>query len=299
MKGKISNNKGITLIALIITIVVLLILAVVAIGQAQETNIVGYAQNAASRYEEAKTNEVSLLDRYENQIENIMNSGKKYQGANGVIIVWKANNAITVYYQGEVMFDNLQAKEIPIPSDEKNPEAYSKFFEVNVDGEVKKIGLSKDESVIIVEDLGTLYEIKDDKNKTYPRAYMAEGDGIFLGVIVLSQSFDQGIAVMGTDEGEAVAKSARIVDCTDIKQLKSEYRNFKIEDNARIPYSKAMISDDGQPSFLYFPSVDAWTLLGTSSESGILCGFTINEPVMMHKQLSKDQINQYIEMANK
>ena len=34
-----KNNKGITLIALIITIVVLLILAVVAIGQAQETNI--------------------------------------------------------------------------------------------------------------------------------------------------------------------------------------------------------------------------------------------------------------------
>ena len=63
------NEKGITLIALIITIVVLLILAVVAIGQAQESNIVGYAQNAASKYTEAEANEVSLLTTYETQLE--------------------------------------------------------------------------------------------------------------------------------------------------------------------------------------------------------------------------------------
>ena len=49
-----KTQRGITLIALIITIVVLLILAVVAIGAAQESNIVGYAQNAATKYEEGK-----------------------------------------------------------------------------------------------------------------------------------------------------------------------------------------------------------------------------------------------------
>ena len=68
---KKTNNRGITLVALIITIVVLLILAVVAIGQAQDSNIVGYAQNAASKYTEAEANEVSLLTTYETQLEAI------------------------------------------------------------------------------------------------------------------------------------------------------------------------------------------------------------------------------------
>ena len=76
--NKIREEKGITLIALIITIVVLLILAVVAIGQAQETNIVGYAQNAASKYEEAQSNEIDLLSHYENKIEEIINVSEKY-----------------------------------------------------------------------------------------------------------------------------------------------------------------------------------------------------------------------------
>ena len=65
------NEKGITLIALIITIVVLLILAVVAIGQAQETNIVGYAQNASSKYEQAQANEIGLMSTYENQLAQL------------------------------------------------------------------------------------------------------------------------------------------------------------------------------------------------------------------------------------
>ena len=75
---KIKTDTGITLIALIITIVVLLILAVVAIGQAQETNIVGYAQNAATKYEQAQNNEVGLLSEYENKIEEIINVSEKY-----------------------------------------------------------------------------------------------------------------------------------------------------------------------------------------------------------------------------
>ena len=57
----IKNNKGITLVALIITIVVLLILAAVAIGAAQESNIVGYAQNASTKYEQAQGNENNTI----------------------------------------------------------------------------------------------------------------------------------------------------------------------------------------------------------------------------------------------
>ena len=72
-----KEHKGITLIALIITIVVLLILAVVAIGQAQETNIVGYAQNAASEYEEGKGIENNTISDMETLLEKYANTNKE------------------------------------------------------------------------------------------------------------------------------------------------------------------------------------------------------------------------------
>ena len=60
---KLKREKGITLIALIITIVVLLILAGVAIGTLQESNIIGKAKDAASKYETEKQNEnEAILD---------------------------------------------------------------------------------------------------------------------------------------------------------------------------------------------------------------------------------------------
>jgi len=59
-----KTNKGITLIALIITIVVLLILAAVAISSIQENGILGYATNAADAWNKAVSNEAELLNSY-------------------------------------------------------------------------------------------------------------------------------------------------------------------------------------------------------------------------------------------
>lgn len=67
---KIKEEKGITLVALIITIVVLLILAMVAIGTLQESNIIGHAQNAVGSFNQAKVNEIDLLAQYEKEIED-------------------------------------------------------------------------------------------------------------------------------------------------------------------------------------------------------------------------------------
>ena len=50
MKTNLKEQKGITLIALIITIVVLLILAVVTISAVNEGSIFAHANNAATRY---------------------------------------------------------------------------------------------------------------------------------------------------------------------------------------------------------------------------------------------------------
>ena len=66
---KTKLEKGITLIALIITIIILLILAVVTIGSMQNSNIITYAQNASKDYNTKKLEEESLLDYYEDQIE--------------------------------------------------------------------------------------------------------------------------------------------------------------------------------------------------------------------------------------
>ena len=74
---KLKTQKGITLIALIITIVVLLILAVVAIGAAQESNIVGYAQNAAGKYEEGKGDENNSIAGYEDLLSKYANGGQQ------------------------------------------------------------------------------------------------------------------------------------------------------------------------------------------------------------------------------
>ena len=81
MKGKLQ--KGITLIALIITIVVLLIIAVVAIGVAQDSNIVGYAQNAAGKYEEGKGLENDAIAGYENLLNKYANGGNNTGSSSG------------------------------------------------------------------------------------------------------------------------------------------------------------------------------------------------------------------------
>ena len=80
---KLKTQKGITLIALIITIVVLLILAVVSIGAVQDSNIVGYAQNAAGGYDKAKGNENNTISGYENILSQYANGGNSIGNAGG------------------------------------------------------------------------------------------------------------------------------------------------------------------------------------------------------------------------
>ena len=64
MKGKTKQQKGITLIALIITIVVLLILAAVAINSIQNDGLIQYAKNAAETWNQVEKNEATILGGY-------------------------------------------------------------------------------------------------------------------------------------------------------------------------------------------------------------------------------------------
>ena len=73
----LKNSKGITLIALIITIIILLILAIVTIGSIKDSNIITYAQNASSDYNNKKDKEESVISGYEALIkEEVLGVGK-------------------------------------------------------------------------------------------------------------------------------------------------------------------------------------------------------------------------------
>ena len=65
-----ARNKGITLVALIITIIILLILAIVTIAAISKSNIIKYAQNAQTDYKKATDNENTTLTRYEDDIQS-------------------------------------------------------------------------------------------------------------------------------------------------------------------------------------------------------------------------------------
>ena len=67
---KIKTEKGITLVALIITVVLLLILSIVAITGLKETGILGYAENATSKFEEGQKDEQGILNGYVNSLNN-------------------------------------------------------------------------------------------------------------------------------------------------------------------------------------------------------------------------------------
>ena len=76
-----SKNKGITLVALILTIVILLILAVVTIRSIQGEGIISKAMKAREDYEDAAKKEQGMLDEYLQDMEGI--SSGTSQGGSG------------------------------------------------------------------------------------------------------------------------------------------------------------------------------------------------------------------------
>ena len=63
-------QKGITLVALIITIVILLILATVAITSVTDTGIIEYANNAVAAYNKVAEEEQEFFEEYKEYLKN-------------------------------------------------------------------------------------------------------------------------------------------------------------------------------------------------------------------------------------
>lgn len=72
---KLKMEKGITLVALLVTIVILIILAVVAITTIMNTDILGYADKSVDTYQEGKDNEATQMQGYENYLNGAGGTG--------------------------------------------------------------------------------------------------------------------------------------------------------------------------------------------------------------------------------
>ena len=67
-----KQQKGITLVALVITIIILLILAGISIATIQQTNLFGQAQRAGNETKNAAKNESNTLISYANEINKYL-----------------------------------------------------------------------------------------------------------------------------------------------------------------------------------------------------------------------------------
>lgn len=109
-KKKNSAEKGITLIALIVTIIILLILAGVTIAALKGDNgLFAYTKQAKQKSENAQLEENIILDDYENKIKYYTDQNKK-EGKD----YSKYNDTL------KLLYTNADDKDIPIEDGEEN-----------------------------------------------------------------------------------------------------------------------------------------------------------------------------------
>lgn len=73
----LRTEKGITLVALIITVIVLVILAAVSISAVYQSNIAGITVNGAINYSKASSNEINELESTVNYLNTAIDSISK------------------------------------------------------------------------------------------------------------------------------------------------------------------------------------------------------------------------------
>ena len=89
-----NKNKGITLVALVITIIILLILAGISISALTNTGIFGKAKDAKQKSADAELDQNTKLDSYENEIDNYLpkqNSNKTVEQAKEKVLSTEKN----------------------------------------------------------------------------------------------------------------------------------------------------------------------------------------------------------------
>ena len=92
-----KKNKGITLVALVITIIILLILAGISISALTNTGIFGKAKDAKQKSANAELDQNTKLDEYENEIDNYLpkkNNNKTVEQAKEKVLSTEKNTEL-------------------------------------------------------------------------------------------------------------------------------------------------------------------------------------------------------------
>ena len=109
MKTKENLNKGITLVALVITIIILLILAGVAITALTQTGLFENTKQAKNAMENAQNEENTILSDYDNKINEIVGGAVREESSNKGNILWKNNDINSEFAAQTVeLSDNLE-----------------------------------------------------------------------------------------------------------------------------------------------------------------------------------------------
>ena len=85
MKKKIENEKGITLVALVITIIILLVLAGISISTLTNTGLFGKAKEAKESSQNAEKEQNKILGEYETALDQYSENTLVYKVNNGTI----------------------------------------------------------------------------------------------------------------------------------------------------------------------------------------------------------------------
>ena len=85
MKKKIENEKGITLVALVITIIILLVLAGISISTLTNTGLFGKAKEAKKSSQNAEKEQNKILGEYETALDQYSENTLVYKVNNGTI----------------------------------------------------------------------------------------------------------------------------------------------------------------------------------------------------------------------
>ena len=290
-----KTNKGITLVALIITIIVLLILTVVAISSITDQGLFTKSQEAVNSYEDSRKEEEGKLAGYSSEIDKYLNqqTDKKYVGIiNGdlVMLFLSPNNEMTITADGTILANKMKPQEIPAPEGFPNSENYSKFYKSTVNGIEMICGISKDGKVITIVGMGDL-ELYENIFVTNPktRVYEASDSDSTVFAIIKPNGIHKYIAIQ---DGEIVYEQEKEIEIKEFYTVKiagneiGTYRYVTIEKNAISDSSGGVdgrISENGE---------EYYSLTYHTGANNVLNSYSWIGPHILNENITEEMIYQ-------
>ena len=106
-KEILKREKGITLVALVVTIIILLILAGITISSLTKTGIFQKANEAKQKSEEAEENQTKILSEYENELDKYISGNKtevkKVADNIGIVLSTTENTTLEDAYGNKIV----------------------------------------------------------------------------------------------------------------------------------------------------------------------------------------------------